>query len=422
MPAPMTVPGRPNVVHLHRVMFDIPCVSCYLIIRFSRRGPTTQAAPTAGIADTEHIGGARPFQSYPFFSRIMKPITALASLACALAMLVMLDSCGSKETEKTFYITGPTIHDTTVVHDTTSECPVMLNWTTGSSGVSSTLLDAFMVDASTIFAVGDGGTILRTTDGGSSWGTRSSSTTATLYAVRFADASTGIAVGDDGVVVRTTDGGTSWTQIALESGAQLRNAQFVGPAVGYIVGTDPGGTVAKVFKTMDAGMTWTKILDNPSVAGLYGVHFLTSDLGTVTGKQGVILRTTDGGSSWTPQPSGVTGQLIDVFFTDPQNGTIVGGNSDQDVTTILHTTNGGASWAPQPANTKAFLYRVHFSDAEHGITVGYHGTVLQTSNGGASWMQQYFPYQGRLIGMSFYTDSAGVIVGDGGQVFTARPY
>jgi photosystem II stability/assembly factor-like uncharacterized protein len=66
---------------------------------------------------------------------------------------------------------------------------------------------AFPVPASG-FAVGSGGRTLHSTDMGGSWVGQTSGTSANLYDVSFAsDALTGIVVGDGGVILRTTNGG-----------------------------------------------------------------------------------------------------------------------------------------------------------------------------------------------------------------------
>jgi len=58
------------------------------------------------------------------------------------------------------------------------------------------------------FAVGSGGRIAHTTDTGATWIDQTSGTTANLHDVSFAsDALRGIAVGDGGVILRTTNGG-----------------------------------------------------------------------------------------------------------------------------------------------------------------------------------------------------------------------
>src|SRR5262245_36536149 len=53
-------------------------------------------------------------------------------------------------------------------------------------------------DANTIIAVGDLGTIVRSTDGGATWTASFGATTATLLALSFVDAYTGTAVGGSG--------------------------------------------------------------------------------------------------------------------------------------------------------------------------------------------------------------------------------
>ena len=70
-----------------------------------------------------------------------------------------------------------------------------------------TLRAVHFVNATTGTAVGDLGTILRTTDGGSSWVSQTSGTTRALGGVSFTDATTGTVVGGLGTILRTTTGG-----------------------------------------------------------------------------------------------------------------------------------------------------------------------------------------------------------------------
>ncbi len=60
-------------------------------------------------------------------------------------------------------------------------------------------------------AVGDSGTILRSTNRGATWVSQSSGTRQPLLAVSFVDANLGNTVGYSGTVLRTTDGGGTWT-------------------------------------------------------------------------------------------------------------------------------------------------------------------------------------------------------------------
>ena len=57
---------------------------------------------------------------------------------------------------------------------------------------------------------------------------------------------------------------------------------------------------------------------------LYSVSFADTNIGTAVGYGGIIIHTTDGGSTWTQQASGTTEILTDVSFTDINTWTIVG--------------------------------------------------------------------------------------------------
>ena len=76
----------------------------------------------------------------------------------------------------------------------------------------------------------------------------------------------------------------------------------------------------------------------PQGNNLRGASFVDANTGTVVGEYGTIVRTTDGGNSWTIQASGTTQTLWAVSFTDANNGTAVGEDG-----TIVGTTDGGDS-------------------------------------------------------------------------------
>ena len=69
--------------------------------------------------------------------------------------------------------------------------------------MSETLLNVSFSDASNGTAVGQLGTILRTTDGGQTWVREESGTNQDLYGVSFPETNTGNAVGAFGAILRT---------------------------------------------------------------------------------------------------------------------------------------------------------------------------------------------------------------------------
>ena len=90
---------------------------------------------------------------------------------------------------------------------------------------------------------------------------------------------------------------------------------------------------------------------------------------------GTILRTKDGGGTWTRLSSGTFAPLSGVSFVDAKVGTAVGGRA------VLRTNDGGAIWRAQTSGTNN-LVAVSFVDAKTGTAVGYFGSILRTTTGG----------------------------------------
>ena len=91
-------------------------------------------------------------------------------------------------------------------------------------------------DVNTGTAVGDSGTILRTTDGGANWVSQTSGTIQRLKGVSFSDANTGTAVGDNGIILRTTDGGANWVSQISGTTQNLFGVSFSDATPGTAVG------------------------------------------------------------------------------------------------------------------------------------------------------------------------------------------
>jgi len=151
--------------------------------------------------------------------------------------------------------------------------------------------------------------------------------------------------------------------------------------------------------------------------GLFGVYFTDANNGTVVGNSGLILRTSDGGQNWTPQTSGTTNQLRAVSFTDANTGTVVG-----DQGTILRTTDGGQSWVSQASGVSDVLLGVSFTDANTGTAVGVLGVILRTTDGGQNWIREASGTNQDLYGVSFAEANTGTAVGGYGAILrTTEP-
>src|SRR4029077_7308097 len=118
----------------------------------------------------------------------------------------------------------------------------------------------------------------------------------------------GTAVGEAGTIIRTTDGGSHWTiqTSGFEgTGTNLAGVSFTDANIGTAVGLDLSLGSAAVLRTTDGGNTWVTKYSN-SAAWITGVAFTDTNTGTVVGVDfnvgaALILRTTDGGDTWTSQ-------------------------------------------------------------------------------------------------------------------------
>jgi photosystem II stability/assembly factor-like uncharacterized protein len=92
------------------------------------------------------------------------------------------------------------------------------------------LSDLHAFDENKAIAVGSGGTVMKTTDGGETWRRQTSNTVNHLNPGRFVDPAFGIIVGDGGTILKTYNGGAACahhpdeeTAIQPQSAALMQN-------------------------------------------------------------------------------------------------------------------------------------------------------------------------------------------------------
>ena len=256
------------------------------------------------------------------------------------------------------------------------------------------------------WAVGNSGghpVVFRSTDGGDHWtgGQVPGVSAGDLMDVEFPDAEHGWAVGllpGDGpanasgaVVLATSDGGATWVAqpVPAEVG-RLTHASFVDAAHGWAVGVATSGQPV-LITTADGGATWSSQPLPAGIRELRDVAFLDRQRGWAVGAlpiplpvepgnddPGVVLTTSDGGTTWTQQATTV-GSLWSVQAIDPDTLFAGGGYG------LFSTHDGGATWAKQPFALPA-LDAISFTDANHGwVTHSQFSTICRTDDGGRTW-------------------------------------
>lgn len=258
-----------------------------------------------------------------------------------------------------------------------------------------------IVDPANIYAVGNFGTFMKSTDGGDTWLVNSqvgspdnSSTgglsTRTLYTGWFFDANTGIVAGQSlssnpGLISRTTDGGNTWNYIQYSfSGATVRDMYFINSLTGYMAGSSN----AKLMKTTDAGITWSDESLKPGFPAEtnYGAVYAL-DTGNIflTSTNTKTLYNYKTGIGWTTvsTPGSFT-TFTDIIFKDANTGYISGSGNY-----FAYTTNGGSIWIQSNSSSNVGIEEM---DYENGTIylAGNYSYIYKSTNNGVNWDSIYF--------------------------------
>jgi photosystem II stability/assembly factor-like uncharacterized protein len=282
--------------------------------------------------------------------------------------------------------------------------PVTLaqTWTLQNSPTAADLSAVVAIDATTAVAVGDGGTLLATTDGGRTWTALSAPAGLDLEGVDFSAGGVGIIATDDGVVMRTTDGVT-FTSVGTGVG-DLRGVAWGTDDVVFAAGREASGA-----RSTDGGQTWTAF-STGALNRTEGVAAVGADRLWAVGREGEIRFSSDGGQTWGAQASGTADDLNAVQVLSEQVGYIVGSGD-----TVLKTTDGGQTWM-SVSDGNAGGEALHFLDETTGWVVDNAGEVWFTSDGGTAWQLQPTPTSAELNGVSFADATHGWAVGAAGTI------
>src|SRR5690606_25450456 len=88
----------------------------------------------------------------------------------------------------------------------------------------------------TAIAVGNGGTIFKTTDKGLVWEKIDVASSWNFNDLEFLDESIGFLVGDKGLVLKSSDGGESWEKVSTGTFQNFTGISFGDLSTGYAVG------------------------------------------------------------------------------------------------------------------------------------------------------------------------------------------
>jgi photosystem II stability/assembly factor-like uncharacterized protein len=277
------------------------------------------------------------------------------------------------------------------------------------------------------WAAGDSGTILVTTDGGSTWSPQISPVDHHVVDLRMLDAQLGWALAQQlpapptweygTTLIRTTNGGTDWFVQSTFEDLLVHALDFTDAQWGCTAGEQ-----GNLWWTSDGGASWTpSVVDSAELARwpIHEVKFHTATYGMATGGlfdvTGLVWRTTDGGQFWTHQR--VAGEpFFGIHFFDSLDVLCVGGDLDYGAG-MVQTTTGGAQWEYTYLGIWGRATAVSFRTASEGwAPLGFAGTYMKTGDGGSRWDATPTPGGTAMYDVLFTDSGTGYMAGEEGTI------
>jgi|GEM_PF-4901887 photosystem II stability/assembly factor-like uncharacterized protein len=220
----------------------------------------------------------------------------------------------------------------------------------------------------------------------------------------------GLAAGMCLVLALQSEAAPNWVQQTSHTLATLGGISFLDENTGFITG-DSG----VVLKTKDGGATWTRLSAGAGY-GLMDVHAIDSNLLYIsTSKGGNVVKSADGGATWSvlAVENDSTDRGMAIWFTSPLKGFVCIGKYPFLNSRIFGTADGGLTWNAAYTTT-AWISYLSFPDAAHGFATSSAGGVVTTTDSGATWTSSSTGQGLFLSGVYFVNKDTGYVGGVGG--------
>jgi photosystem II stability/assembly factor-like uncharacterized protein len=197
-----------------------------------------------------------------------------------------------------------------------------------------------------------------------------------------------VAVGQRGHILYSDDDGKNWQQAQVPVSSDLTAVVFPSAEQGWAVGND-----GVVLHSGDAGLTWNKQLDGRQIGALVLKHY--SDLASAEpDNQQWPLLAAEGQRLI---EEGADKPLLDVWFANEQFGYVLGVFN-----LLLRTDDGGQSWTPAQDltdNPQGFHLNAIASTGDGLYIAGEQGLLLKWDDSFKRFKSLQTPYQGSYFGI-----------------------
>jgi len=207
-------------------------------------------------------------------------------------------------------------------------------------------------------------------------------------------------------ILTTEDGGDTWETQLSSNDDFFRRLFFIDENEGWALGWE------YIYHTTNAGNTWEQ-QSLPSHTGeLNDVFFLNNDIGWIVGGYKIVMKTTDGGNTWTKIMNTYAGDIRfqSVIFFDELNGCVVGHQNGLRNSITMVTDDGGLTWIETTPPDHDGLTKIILKDSLIGWACGYSGELLTTPNRGKTWIDKSNIYYSSIKDICFFDDNNGVFM------------
>ena len=201
---------------------------------------------------------------------------------------------------------------------------------------------------------------------------------------------------------------------------------------------------------------WDFVNPRPTINNLNSIFFITNNLGWAAGDFGTLLKTEDGGSTWSKVSNNGTYNFRSVYFFDEINGIalIYRWNNDYSRETceirvtedagenwgkiyedslislegifpvsefklftygkngkFLESSDGGINWNKLETGINLTIYDLYAVDSLRIWAACDSGLIIHSLDGGKNWIKQTSKSRGRLTDIKFYSENLGFAIG-----------
>jgi len=299
-------------------------------------------------------------------------------------------------------------------------------WRQASVPVSTLLTAVDFVNESTGWAVGHGGTILKSTDGGETWkkqfdGHIANKTVTSQAQAKVDEIKAAIAAATDETTISDLEASLEEVEFALQDALSDADVGASKPFLDVLFFNSSEGIAVGaygfLFKTKNGGESWTNYapsMNNTDRFHLNGIGLLKSGTLMIGGEAGVLFRSTDRGENWENISSPYEGSFFGVTGTNAENVALVFGLRGH----VFRSEDDGRTWDQVFTGTESTLVSAA-NENGYVSAVGTSGTVLLSKDGGLTFKELIREDRSGNSSVIFVDKQRIVIVGEKGAFITA---